>query len=213
MFPESTDKWRDIWKTGHHIFWIVSRKVCRMSQTGSVCEVWDSLSDRVDLLLIQQGATCFSLSFLKEELKQYASRNSNSRQSPDYSGPDAARSCSKSFAWNTWAAPLLVFRYLAECPSSQKWAGQGVFIGLGTIEIPFLPNGKEVLWTSGNLHVITWLLLILNEEHTGDDSFSPHPFPFHFWLCGKQGMGMLHAGVWFIHSWSCWDSSNEGSRT
>lgn len=145
MFPESRDKWCDIWKTGHHIFWIVSRKVCGMSQTESVCEVWDSPSDRVDLLLIQQGATCFSLWFLKEELKQYANRNSNSRQTPDYSGPDAARSCSKSFAWNTWAAPFLVFGYFAECPNTLQ-TGQGVFMGSGTTEIPFLQNGnrKEV---------------------------------------------------------------------
>lgn len=43
---------------------------------------------------------------------------SNSRQTPDDRRLDAARSSNKSLAWNTWAAPWQVFRYLAECPST-----------------------------------------------------------------------------------------------
>lgn len=127
-FQKAPDKWCDIWKTGHHIFWIVSRKVCRMSQTGSVCEVWDSLSDRIDLLLIQQEATCFSLSILKEELKQYASRNSNSRQTPDDRRLDAARSCNKSLAGNTRATPWLMFRYLAKWKSNCRLLDFSLFL-------------------------------------------------------------------------------------
>lgn len=142
-FQKAPDKWCDIWKTGHHIFWTVSRKVCRMSQAGSVCEVWDSLSDRIDPLLIQQEATCFSLSFLKEEWKQYASRNSNSRQTPDDRGLAAARSCSKSLAWSTRTTSWLVFRCLAECPSTLL-ADQEEFVGLGRKEIPFYEMGSRL---------------------------------------------------------------------
>lgn len=138
-FQKAPDKWCDIWKTGHHIFWTASR----MSQTGSVCEVWDSLSDKTDPLLIQQEATFFSLSFLKEKWKQYANRNSNSRQTPHDRRLAAARSCNKSLAWNTRASPWLVFRCLAEHPS-MLLADQEEFRGLGRKEIPFYQMGSRL---------------------------------------------------------------------
>lgn len=141
-FQKAPDKWCDIWKAGHHVFWIVSRKVCRMSQTGSVCEVWDSLSDRRDLLLIQQEATCFSLSFLREEWKQYGSRNTNSRQTPDDRRFDAARAAARSWL-GTCEQLHDLFRYLAECPSTLL-ADQEGFMGLGTKEVPFYQIGSRL---------------------------------------------------------------------
>lgn len=143
---------------------------------------------------------------MKEKLKQYASRNSNFWQFPYYSGPDAASSCSKCLAWKTWASLLLVFRYFAKYPRSLLDSIYEISINRNV----FFSNGKDVLWTSENLHVIYWILILTEGQET--NHFLLILFPsFPDFVVNKERICLLW--VCFIHSWFFWDASSRGSRT